>query len=170
MDPKYLINLNGKDYPLFQGVLNEAHEKGLQSIETQLIQIPDESNNNVAIVKAVVRMKDGSFFEDYGDASPRNCSARVATALIRLASTRAKGRAMRDAVNVGQTLLEELPDLSSASEDTLEWVCSNKHCGAVVTSTQAATTNLQYRRVLCETCVPKWIKHLEAKEAEERAA
>lgn len=111
MDAKYIINLSGKDYPLFAGILSEAHERGLQSIETQLIQIPAEENSHTAIVKAVVRMKDGSYFEDYGDASPRNTSARIATALIRMASTRAKGRALRDAINVGQTMLEELPDL-----------------------------------------------------------
>jgi hypothetical protein len=111
MDAKYIINLSGRDYPLFAGILNEAHERGLQSIETQLIQIPSAENDNTAVVKAVVTMKDGTRFEDYGDASPRNCSARVATALIRMASTRSKGRALRDAINVGQTMLEELPDL-----------------------------------------------------------
>lgn len=111
MDPKFIVNLSGKDYPLYAGILAEAHERGLQSIETQLIQVPSAENEYMAIVKAVVRMKDGSFFEDYGDASPRNTSPRIATALIRLASTRAKGRALRDAINVGQTMLEELPDL-----------------------------------------------------------
>jgi hypothetical protein len=111
MDAKYIINLSGRDYPLYAGILNEAHERGLQSIETQLIQIPGEENGHTAIVKAVVRLKDGAYFEDYGDANPRNTSARIATALIRMASTRAKGRALRDAINVGQTMLEELPDL-----------------------------------------------------------
>lgn len=111
MDPKFIVSLSGRDYPLYSGILSEAHERGLQSIETQLIQIPTEENGNTAIVKAVVRMKDGSYFEDYGDSNPRNTSARVATALIRMASTRAKGRALRDAINVGQTMLEELPDL-----------------------------------------------------------
>jgi hypothetical protein len=111
VDPKHVVNLSGKDYPLFAGILAEAHERGLQSIETELIQIPTGENESVAIVRATVRMKDGSAFSDYGDASPRNTSARIATALIRMASTRAKGRALRDAINVGQTMLEELGDL-----------------------------------------------------------
>jgi hypothetical protein len=91
--------------------LGEAHERGLQAIETELVQIPTADNEHTAIVKATVRMKDGSVFQDYGDANPRNTNARIATALIRMASTRAKGRALRDAINVGQTMLEELPDL-----------------------------------------------------------
>jgi hypothetical protein len=111
MDAKWIVNLSGRDYPLYAGILAEAHERGLQSIETTLIQVPGTENDYTAIVMAVVRLKDGSSFEDYGDASPRNTSARVATALIRMASTRAKGRALRDAINVGQTMLEELPDL-----------------------------------------------------------
>jgi hypothetical protein len=114
MDPKFLINLGGREYPLYAGILAEAHERGLQAIETQLIQIPNTDNDYTAIVKAVVRMKDGSVFEDFGDSNPRNTNARIATALIRMASTRAKGRALRDAINVGQTMLEELPDLDDA--------------------------------------------------------
>jgi hypothetical protein len=114
MDAKFVVNLSGRDYPLFAGILAEAHERGLQAIETELIQIPAEGNDYVAIVKATVRMKDGTVFQDYGDASPRNCSAKIASALIRMASTRSKGRALRDAINVGQTMLEELPDLDDA--------------------------------------------------------
>jgi hypothetical protein len=115
VDPKFLVNLNGKEYPTYPGVLAEAHEQGLRGISTALIQIPSADNDHTAIVRATVRMvgrdsEDETLFEDYGDASPRNCSARVATALIRMASTRAKGRALRDAVNIGQTLAEEIPD------------------------------------------------------------
>jgi len=105
MDAKFIVNLSGRDYPLFAGILAEAHERGLQAIETELIQIPGADNDYVAIVKATVRMKDGSVFADYGDSSPRNTSSRIATALIRMASTRAKGRALRDAINVGQTMV-----------------------------------------------------------------
>ena len=63
MDPKFLVNLSGRDYPLYAGVLAEAHERGLLGIETQIIQIPTEENGNVAIVKATVRMKDGRSVE-----------------------------------------------------------------------------------------------------------
>jgi hypothetical protein len=114
IDSKFLVNLSGRDYPLFAGILNEAHERGLQSITVELIQIPTAENDHTAIMQATVTMKDGSQFSDFGDASPRNTNARIATALLRMASTRAKGRALRDAINVGQTMLEELPDLDDA--------------------------------------------------------
>lgn len=111
MDKKWLVELNGKQYPTYPGVLAEAHERGLRAIETTLTQIPTEENGHTAIVKATVILEGGATFEDYGDASPKNVNARIATALIRMASTRAKGRALRDACDIGQTLAEEMPDL-----------------------------------------------------------
>lgn len=108
MDPKWVVQLQGKSYPLYGGILNEAHERGLASIETTLIQVPNEENGHVAIVKSRVTMKDGGFFEAYGDASPRNTHAKIATALLRMAETRSKGRALRDSVNLGEVMAEEL--------------------------------------------------------------
>jgi hypothetical protein len=115
--PKGIINLSGKDYPTWPFVLDKGHERGLKGIRTELIQIPTEENLHTAIVKATVTLEDGSEFEDYGDANPKNTSAKVATALIRMASTRAKGRAMRDAVNIGETMFEEMPDLEESRGD-----------------------------------------------------
>jgi hypothetical protein len=109
IDSKHLINLKGKDYVLYAGLLAEAHALGLQSIITDLVQIPSEQNEYVAIVQATAMFPEGKVFTDYGDASPRNTSATIATALIRMASTRAKGRALRDATNIGTTMYEELP-------------------------------------------------------------
>ena len=168
MNSKYVVNLQGRDYPVYSGVLSEAHERGIQGIETELIQIPDESNGDTAIVKATVRMKDGSVFSDYGDANPRNTSARVATALIRLASTRAKGRALRDSTNIGDCMAEELPDLEevraqeppqmqrsepAAGGGDMEPVlaCSIEGCGCVLNQAQHTLSVNKYSRPLCPT-------------------
>lgn len=115
-------------------------------------------------------MKDGSRFEDYGDANRGNTSTRVATALIRMASTRAKGRALRDAINVGQTMLEELPDLeedrgrapapqyrNEAREpagDGASLVCSEPGCGVVLNQGVAAFSQQNYNRLLCRAHQP----------------
>lgn len=102
------VNIKGKDTPTYGGVLAEAHKKGLTNIETQLIQIPDAANNFMAIFKAIVTMKDGSVFTGYGDATPKNVNPMIAPHILRMAETRAKGRALRDAVNIGQALKEEM--------------------------------------------------------------
>lgn len=124
MDAKFIVNLSGRDYPLFAGILAEAHERGLQAIETELIQIPGADNDYVAIVKATVRMKDGSVYADYGDASPRNTSSRIATALIRMASCvplsaeilTANGWKRPEALRVGEQVIAY--DLAT---DMLRW-------------------------------------------------
>lgn len=105
-----MITRQGKQYVLFAGLLDEAHSLGLRGIDTDLIQVPDDSNGNVAIVKATAEMEDDRRFSGIGDASPDNVGRNIAPHIIRMAETRAKARALRDAVNVGATALEELSE------------------------------------------------------------
>ena len=75
MRDEFLITRQGKQYVLFAGLLDEAHNRGLKGIDTELIQVPTEENGNVAVVKARVEMEgpEGSrIFTGIGDASPDN--------------------------------------------------------------------------------------------------
>src|ERR671939_276551 len=110
MRDEFLITRQGKQYVLFAGLLDEAHSRGLNSIDTELVQAPTEENGRVAICKARVDMEDGRTFSGIGDASPENVGRNIVPHIIRMAETRAKARALRDAVNVGATALEELSD------------------------------------------------------------
>jgi predicted amidohydrolase YtcJ len=104
---EYMIERQGKRFVLYAGLLEEAHSRGLRSIETELLQVPQSDNGDVAIVRAVVRTEDGKF-TGIGDASPENVNRTIAPHVIRMAETRAKARALRDAINVGVTAFEEL--------------------------------------------------------------
>ena len=107
-DPKHIVNLHGKDFILFAGLLDAAHQDNLESVDTDLLQIPDDTNHMTAIVKATVKTKKGSF-SGIGDANPKNVSmASIALHSIRMAETRAIARALRFATNIGMTSLEEL--------------------------------------------------------------
>ncbi|MFL6009112.1 MAG: hypothetical protein ACJ73Z_05675 [Rubrobacteraceae bacterium] len=107
MREEYMIERQGKRFVLYAGLLEEAHNRGLRSIETELVQVPSKENGEVAIVKAVIRTEEGKF-AGIGDASPQNVNRAIAPHLIRMAETRAKARALRDAINVGVTAFEEL--------------------------------------------------------------
>lgn len=102
-----MIERQGKRFVLYAGLLEEAHARGLRSIETELLQVPSVENGEVAIVRAVVRTEEGKY-TGIGDASPQNVGRMISPHIIRMAETRAKARALRDAINVGVTAFEEL--------------------------------------------------------------
>ena len=96
-----------KDVVTYPGLLSKAHEEGLSEIQTSLVQVPTEANGMVAIAKAVVVTEKGHF-EGIGDADPGNVTSFVVPHIIRMSETRAKARALRDAVNIGIVSFEEL--------------------------------------------------------------
>lgn len=113
MDRKYIIDRSGKDFVLFPGLLDLAHSKGLTGIMTQLEQTPTEQNGWTTIFSATVTLEiDGQqkIFKSYGDANPSSTPANIQPHMIRMAETRAIGRALRNAVNIGMVCTDELGD------------------------------------------------------------
>jgi hypothetical protein len=119
MREQFMITRQGKQYVLFAGLLDEAHAQGLVAIDTDLVQVPDDSNGQVAVTKATVTIEkpdrstgevQQATYSGIGDASPQNVGRNIVPHLIRMSETRAKARALRDAVNVGASSLEELHD------------------------------------------------------------
>ncbi len=110
MRDEFTIIRQGKQFVLYAGLLDEAHSKGITSLDTELLQPPSEANGQCAIVKASVRMQDGGVFTGLGDASPENVGRTIAPHIVRMAETRAKARALRDAVNVAAMAFEELSE------------------------------------------------------------
>ncbi|HVC82692.1 MAG TPA: hypothetical protein VNL35_19575 [Chloroflexota bacterium] len=114
MKKEFMVNRQGKEFVLYAGLLDQAHREGLKRISTSLIQAPADSNGHLAICHAEVETEKG-IFSGIGDASPENVGRMIAPHTIRMAETRAKARALRDAINVGVTALEELGDVEEDS-------------------------------------------------------
>lgn len=109
IDPKFIVDLKGKQFVTYEGLLDLAHQEGLTSIETNLIQIPSKDNDFMAIVQAKATTKDKQFM-GLGDCDNKSANSMIAPHKIRMAETRAKARALRDLTNVGMTAIEELGD------------------------------------------------------------
>ena len=133
MRDEYKIQRQGKTYVLYLGLLNEVHEKFVRfSIETELIA-------PVAQDKPIVKATFYGWDPEKPEGGPPSVktsglgtggrkgdekSPAARTAPLEMAETRAKARALRDAVNVGETAFEELSEgeasepmsVSSASE------------------------------------------------------
>ena len=111
LDPRFILQIDNQDFVKYAGLLDLAHQKKLTALETEIVQYPTKDNERTAICKAHAKTLLGESFIDFGDANPTNCNVKVARHIIRMASTRAKARCLRDLTNVGITCLEELGDL-----------------------------------------------------------
>ena len=119
---EFKMTRQGKTMVLYAGLLNEAHNR-LSEIDTELQQVPSNENGQVAIVKAWVKLRnpeDGTerVFGGIGDASPENVNRNIAPHIIRMAETRAKARALRDALNVHAEILEDAPESPDPTRTT----------------------------------------------------
>ena len=111
LNKDFIKNIKGKDFVLYAGVLDMANQKGLLRLDVEIIQFPNKENGNEAICRAIAEGKNGEIFADIGDANPKNCAEMISKHVIRMASTRAKGRALLDMCNVGMACLEELESM-----------------------------------------------------------
>ena len=107
------------------GLVALGHVKGIWKIDVDILQYPNTENGRECICKAfvggygwdpieekIIRVE----FSDIGDASPANTNGQVAKALIRMAGTRAIGRALRKYTNIDMVCTEELDEEDIATE------------------------------------------------------
>lgn len=114
VNERFIVELQGKKFVTYEGLLDTAHQLGLIKIETELVK----SEENQAIFKATAKTEDKTF-TGYGDADSTNVNKLIGKHLIRMAETRAKARALRDLTNIGMTAIEELgaEDMQNQNND-----------------------------------------------------
>jgi len=104
MDKKFILNLQGKDFITFEGLLAQFHNNGGSSIRTQ--ELPNSTAEEPRF-KAIVKGEKGEFM-GHGDANNLNVNKLVAKHKYRMAETRAIARALRWYNNIGMCSLDEL--------------------------------------------------------------
>lgn len=106
-------------------VLHEAHKRGIAGIGSEIVQIPDEHNEYKAIVKAQALLKIGEEvipFTAHGEAWPKDDAGGKpgpsTDATLRMAETRAKKRALLDAIDRGSD--PEIEQASATDDQIIE--------------------------------------------------
>ena len=110
LDDRFMINIKGKDFVLYAGVLDLATQKGLLKLEVELLQFPTKENGNEAICRAVAEGKNGEVFADIGDANPKNCHSNDCQTPNPNGIDTSKARCLRDMCNISIVAVEELAD------------------------------------------------------------
>ena len=105
---KYTVKVKGVETVTYPGRLDYGHQQGIKKLFTEIIQFPNKENDNTAICMTLVETEDGRIFSDIGDASPNNVPSACVQSYIRIASTRAKSRALGDAYNIGALSEEDI--------------------------------------------------------------
>jgi len=101
IDKKFIINLQGKEFITFEGLLNLFHEKGGNEIKTEIL------SQDPFIIQATVKGIKG-IFQGIGDADDNNVNKLISKHKFRMAETRAIARALRWYNNIGMCAAEEL--------------------------------------------------------------
>lgn len=104
--PEHLVMIQGKPFVKYAGLLALALAQGLVRLEARFISVTAE----LALADATATFADGRVFREAGDATPANVGRQVQPHFARMALTRAKGRALRDALNIAMCTVEELGD------------------------------------------------------------
>lgn len=133
MRDEFIVECRGETMVMYAGLLDEAHDQGLRRIKTDLIKLTGwegkvqgkDFRGLRAITKATVSIPDPKTgesleFDGIGDADPANVEPEMAAATIRVSETRAKARALKDALNEAEMCLEELGPASPESSQSQE--------------------------------------------------
>jgi hypothetical protein len=169
----------GKKYYTYREVLDYAHANGFVGFRQlhppilTTVKYPkqvEELPIAICSVEAVFFSLEHGFetYHGTGDATSDNCSPGVAKHLVRMADTRAKARALGDALNLDANFIEEFEDTPAAkatgamvspasapktAEPTLATDATCEGCGAAVKPSRAALSKVRNKgRVLCLTC------------------
>lgn len=100
-----IINIKGKNFMTYEGLLHKAHGKGEFSMEITGSYVSEDMTK----AWCKVRLTAGDqIFDGFGSSTPDNTGAMTMTHPVEMAHTRAKGRALRDYLDIGEVMAEEL--------------------------------------------------------------
>ncbi len=152
MDKKYIVDIKGKKFVTYNGLLDLAHTKGLNDM--RVIDLVVDWKNKSAYCTVACKIGELEVM-GVGSGTQENCGSMVKNHFVEMAHTRAKARALRDILNVDMVSLEELGDTKEpkkSEEKTNDLICSNLKCKAEVSSSVADYSKRFHGQIMCRTC------------------
>lgn len=171
VDERFVVDIKGKKFVTFEGLLNEFHQNGGKSINTEVV------STSPLIIKATASGEKGTF-SGIGDADESNVNKMIAVHKIRMAETRAIARALRWYNNIGMCSTDEMggqdntptgttkedshvPEMVRTKDEIKDLKCNL--CAIKITEKVADFSNRTYGQNLCFNCQTK-AKEQEAKQ------
>ena len=118
---KFIITIgkgnNAPEAIKVDGLIALAHEKGIKSMETEIVQYPSQENQWTCIAETrvvgfdwnpVTEKVEEVAYKDFADANPNNCTTMTKSSYIRMASTRSVGRTLRKYTNIDMVCSDEI--------------------------------------------------------------
>jgi hypothetical protein len=169
----------------YRDVLNFAHKAGMVGMRTGLIPSLCDITAGIYTAHATASFADGTTWDGIGDANPLNTNRMVAPHVARMAETRAKARALGDALNLDVNFADEFGGDTADAEDSATFTprraaraiasaqpeptyngniaCAD--CGSTIRDSpnfwaekKAAVSMSKHGRVLCYACSVKATK------------
>lgn len=111
----HIVNISGKDFMTYGGLLAKAHAKGKFSMIITESWVSEDMKRAWCKVRLTAQNQNKKevgdwVFDGFGSSTPENTGEMTKTHPVEMAHTRAKGRALRDYLNIGQVMAEELKD------------------------------------------------------------
>ena len=101
----YIVNIQGKDFMTYEGLLKKAHEKGKFDMLITESWVSEDMKRAWCKVRLTA---EGQIFDGFGSSTPENTGQMTQSHPVEMSHTRAKGRALRDYLNIGQAMVEEI--------------------------------------------------------------
>jgi hypothetical protein len=146
IDKKHIIEIKGKKFITFNGLLDAAHKSGLLQIKVESINVHPEQNIAYCHVSAI--FTQGKVFSGIGSGSKENCGEMVKAHYVEMAQTRAIARALRFALNIDMVAFEEL-----LPEKKTNRRCCN--CNLPISQQEADYSTKFFKEQLCRSCQKK---------------
>ncbi len=105
----HIVDIKGKKFMTYEGLLEKAHKKA-EGLNLSIVITDSWVSEDMKKAWCKVRLTAGaSTFDGFGSSTPENTGS-VTDHPVELCHTRAKGRALRDYLNIGQVMAEELKE------------------------------------------------------------